>query len=243
MLHLNMNDPVAVALVTAIKTGDVETLRRMLLDDPALAQARIDKEGDGAGSRTLLHIATDWPSHFPNVAETIRVLAGSGADINARFEGAAHHQETPLHWAASSDDVAALDALLDAGADIEATGAVIGGGTPMADAAAFLCLKAAARLLERGAKTTIGQAAALGLLDRLKAYVLADPPPSAEDLGNAFWMACHGGRLAAAEYLFDRGAEINWIPFWERMTPLDAAVRSKEAGVITWLLSKGAKHA
>lgn len=243
MPHLNMNDPVAVTLVTAIKTGDTETLQHMLLDNPALAQARIKTEGDGAESRALLHIATDWPGHFPNVAETIRLLAGSGADINARFEGAAHHRETPLHWAASSDDVAALDALLDAGADIEAAGAVIGGGTPMADATAFLCLKAAARLLERGAKTTIGQAAALGLLDRLEIYVSADPPPSAEDLSNAFWMACHGGRPAAAEYLLQHGADINWIPFWERMTPLDAAVRSKADDVINWLLSKGAQHA
>ena len=59
----------------------------------------------------------------------------AGADVNARFTGP--HTETPLHWAASSDDVEALDALLDAGADIEGDGAVIGGGTPIADAVAF----------------------------------------------------------------------------------------------------------
>jgi len=34
--------------------------------------------------------------------------------------------ETRLHWTASSDDVAVLDALLDAGADIESPGSVIG---------------------------------------------------------------------------------------------------------------------
>jgi len=34
--------------------------------------------------------------------------------------------ETLLHWAASSDDVAVLEALLDAGADIESPGSVIG---------------------------------------------------------------------------------------------------------------------
>jgi len=38
---------------------------------------------------------------------------------------------------ASSDDIEVLDALLDAGADIEASGAVIAGGTPLADATAF----------------------------------------------------------------------------------------------------------
>ena len=42
-----------------------------------------------------------------------------------------------LHWAASSDDLAVLDALLDAGADIEAPGAVLGGGSALADACGF----------------------------------------------------------------------------------------------------------
>jgi uncharacterized protein len=58
----------------------------------------------------------------------------AGAEVDARFSGA--HEETPLHWAASSDDVEALNALLDAGSDIDAPGAVIGGGTPLDDAVA-----------------------------------------------------------------------------------------------------------
>ena len=89
-----------------------------------------------------------------------------GADVNARFTGP--HGETPLHWAASSDDIEALDALLDAGADIETDGAVIGGGTAMADAVAFGQWNAARRLLERGARTNLWQAAALGLVDRVR---------------------------------------------------------------------------
>ena len=86
-------------------------------------------------SRTLLHAATDWPGHFPNNPATVRALVAAGADVDARFTGP--HRETPLHWAASSDDVEVLDALLDAGADIEADGAVIAGGTPLTDAVAF----------------------------------------------------------------------------------------------------------
>ena len=35
------------------------------------------------------------------------------------------HAETPLRWAASSDDVEVLDALVEAGADVEAPGSVI----------------------------------------------------------------------------------------------------------------------
>jgi ankyrin repeat protein len=46
------------------------------------------------------------------VAATVAALVEAGADVNARFTGP--HTETPLHWAASSGDVAVLDALLDA---------------------------------------------------------------------------------------------------------------------------------
>ena len=130
-------------------------------------------------TRTLLHVATDWPGHFPNGPQTVSALVDAGADVNARFTGP--HTETPLHWAASSDDVAVLDALLDAGADIEARGAVIGGGTPMADATAFGQWNAARRLLERGAATTMWEASALGLLDRVEAGFATDPEGSAED--------------------------------------------------------------
>jgi len=117
---LHNGDPVASSLTAAIRSGDIESLERLLAERPALAAARVGD--DQAGSRTLLHLATDWPGHFPNAAAVIALLARAGADPNAAVEGS-WHAETPLHWAASSDDVAALDALLDASADIEAPGA------------------------------------------------------------------------------------------------------------------------
>ena len=107
-------------------------------------------------------MVVDWPGHRPNGAAMIRALVEAGADVNARFVGGSH-TETPLHWAASADDVEALDALLDAGADIEARGGVIGGGTALDDAWAFGQWRAARRLVERGARPTLLAAAALGL--------------------------------------------------------------------------------
>src|SRR5262249_7066711 len=159
------DDPLSVAVVSAIQTGDVETLKRLLADNPDLAAARIvDTRGTG---RTLLHVAADWPGHFPNGAETVAVLAAAGPAVNpAVTNPRVNHRETALHWAASSDDVSVLDALLDAGADIEAPGAVFTDGTAMSDATIFAQWNAARRLLERGAKTTLGQASTLGLLDR-----------------------------------------------------------------------------
>lgn len=189
--------------------------------------------------RSLLHIASDWPGHFPNGAATIAMLLAAGADANAPFAGG-NHAETPLHWAASSDDVAALDALLDGGANIEATGSIIGGGTPLADAVAFGQWRAARRLVERGARTTLWQAAALGLMDRVEACFVADPPPTRDEITNAFWSACHGGQRESAEYLLGRGADLSWIGYGGH-TPLDAAHRSGAGELVEWLASLGAR--
>ena len=139
MMLIDTHEPLAVAVIEAIQSGDLEGLRRLLAENPGLAAARI------GASRTLLHVATDWPGHFPNGAATVAALIDAGADVNARFVG--RHTDTPLHWAASSDDVAVLDALLDLGADIEAPGGVIGGGTPLADGVAFGQWQAARRLV------------------------------------------------------------------------------------------------
>ena len=232
---LDSGDALAVAVVQAIRTGDAATLGRLLDEHPELAAARL---GGEASSRTLLHIATDWPGHFPGVAATVAALVAGGADVNAAFAG--EHAETPLHWAASSDDIEALAALLDADADIEAPGAVIGGGTAMADACAFGQWRAAQLLVVRGARTTLFEAAALGLSDRLEAAFASDAPPSPGDVNLAFWGACHGGRRITAEYLHARGADINWLPPWEPLAPLDAALRAGNDDLVAWLRSLGA---
>ena len=153
-------------------------------------------------SRTLLHAATDWPGHYPNNAATVRALIEAGADVDARFTGP--HTETPLHWTASSNDVEVMDVLLDAGADIEAPGAVIAGGTPLADATGFGQWDAARRLIERGARSNLFESAAMGLLDRVEAELSAEPPPEPDAIDGAFWAACHGGQLATAQRLLRR---------------------------------------
>jgi hypothetical protein len=241
MLYIRTDDPLAVAVVKAIHTGDVPALKRLLGDNPGLATARLGNDGPNGMSRTLLHVATDWPGHFPNVAAVVAALIESGAEVNARFTGP--HTETPLHWAASTNDVDALDALLDAGAAIEAPGAVIAGGPPLADATAFGQWQAVHRLVQRGARTTLRDAAALGLTDRLEAYFAAAKPPESDEITRAFWAACHGGQRPTAEYLLTRGAAINWIPPWEKLTPLDAARRNGADALIEWLRGQGAKSA
>ena len=220
-----------IEVVDAIRGGDLHALTSFLAANPPAVRDYVD------GQRTLLHVATDSPGHFPNVHETIRLLAEQGADLNAPFHGG--HTETPLHWAASSNDVAALDTLLDLGADIESPGAVIGGGTPLADAVAFGQWKAARRLVERGARSTLWQSAALGLMDRLRRHFEGSAQPSADEVTNAFWSSCHGGQIEAAQFLLAHGADLNWAGHGG-LTPLDAAVRNGNEEVVNWLRTQGA---
>ncbi len=244
MKYVDIDDPLAVATVKAIQAGDMAGLRQLLDEHEGLASVRL-REPCGM-SRTLLHVVTDWPGHFPNGPAIVAVLVAAGGDINARFMG--RHTETPLHWAASSNDVAVLDALLDAGADIEAPGAVIGGGSPLSDARGFGQWKAAYRLVERGARTTLKDAATLGLMDRVIPRFETGPTPTAEQVIQAFWGACHGGQREAAEYLLARGADINWIGHGG-MTPLDIARASAAEGLTSaadlepWLRTYGAEAA
>jgi len=241
-MFLNADDSLALAVTSAIHAGRVDELRELLSNNPGLAQGRVrDRKGV---SRTLLHLAADWPGHFPNAAGTVTMLIEAGADANAVVDlpGGDGAAETALHWAASSDDVAVIDALLDGGADIEAPGAVFTGGTAMSHAVVFAQWNAARRLLARGARTTLWQSAALGLMDRVEVHFAAEAPPSRRDVTNAFWHACRGGQLKMAESLLKRGADLNWIGYDHR-TPLQVARESGVAELVDWLLEQGARTA
>ena len=200
-----------------IESGDNGSVRLLPADDPlavaatkpcrrAILMARAPPHcrplacdrpiGDPNCYRTLLHAATDWPGHFPNGPAVVARLVAAGADVNAhsRFS---HHTETPLHWAASSDDVAVLDALLDAGADIEATGAVLGGGTPLP----MLQASAIGRRPE-GSWNEARYPAERRRFPRAagssRDVFARGSWPDREEITQAFWSACHGGQLTAA---------------------------------------------
>ena len=82
MFALPTDDPLAVAAVEAIRGGDVTALRRLLTEHPDLATVRLGNDADHSGncgeSRTLLHVLTDWPGHFPNGAARVAVLVTAG---------------------------------------------------------------------------------------------------------------------------------------------------------------------
>ena len=224
---------IADRLVDAIHRGDVDGLRRLLIEHPDVAAAPL---GGAYKSRTPLHAVTDWPGYFPNGPQVVQVLIEAGADPNARKDG----DETPLHWAASSDDAHVAEALIDAGADIDVPDGSI--GTPLANAVGYGCWNVAHLLLNRGARVDEAwQAAALGLLDRLDE--LLGPQPAVAEASKAFWHACSGGQRRAAEFLLSRGADLNWIPDYATGTPLDAATGegTQRDNIIGWLRDQGAR--
>src|SRR6266851_6589997 len=175
--------------IAAIHAGDVATLQRLLADNPGLAASRL---GGIAKGRTPLHVVADWPGYFPNGPQVVRMLIAAGADPNAR-DPDQPSSETPLHWAASSDDVDVARALIDGGADVEATGASIAGGSPLDDAVGYGCWQVARLLVERGARVDrLWHAAALGMMSRVEEFCAKSPGPTPKQINNGFWQACHG---------------------------------------------------
>jgi hypothetical protein len=235
-------DPVAVELTSAIHTGDLETLARLVAERPELASVHmIGRKGIEGGWRTPLHAATDWPGYFPAAPATVALLLSAGADPDDDSGG--DRPETPLHWAASTDDVDVAVVLIDGGARLETPGGSI--GTPLDNAVGYGCWYVARLLVARGARVdTLWQAAGLGMVDRME-QLLAERAVTADEVSQAFWHACAGGQRRAAEYLLGRGAGLDWVPDYAEGTPLDAASlpSPRRDNLIGWLRERGATSA
>jgi hypothetical protein len=243
-LTLPHGDLLAVELTRAIHRGDLDALRRLVLERPELVTVRmIGRNGPMGGWRTPLHAAADWPGYFPAAPAACALLIEAGADPNDDTGGDC--PETPLHWAASSDDVDVAAVLIDGGADLETPGGSI--GTPLDNAVGYGCWHVARLLVERGAAVdALWHAAALGMLGRLEELLTVSPAPTENDLNNAFWQACHGGQRRAAERLLAAGADISATPdYANNQTALDQAVTpdTRRELLASWLRGHGAASA
>ena len=249
-LLIPSDDPRAIELVLAVRDGAIDTIRRLLSEHPGLASARLGSQDGGTG--TPVHVVTDWPGYFPNGPEIVRLLIDAGADPNALTTGrgddpsaatASRGSETPLHYAASSDDADVARELIDGGADLETPDGSI--GTPLDNAIGYGCWHVARMLVACGAGVgKLWHAAALGMLERLDELLL-QAGTGQEEISQAFWHACAGGQRRAAERLLHAGADLNWVPDYADGTPLDTAagLGTQQQNVIEWLQSKGAQSA
>jgi len=114
------------------------------------------------------------------------------------------------------------------------------------NAIGYGCWRVARLLLNHGARVEkLWHAAALGMTSKVEKFFQEGPMPSNEELNSAFWQACSGGYRRTAEYLFARGADLNWVPDYAKGTPLDiasqAGLDTGRQALLDWLRAKGAR--
>jgi ankyrin repeat protein len=230
------DEPVAIELALAVHFGQLDILRGLLTERSELASVgMVGPKGLEGGWRTPLHVATDWPGYFPLAPESAAILLEAGADPNLDCGGG--RPETPLHWAASNDDVDVAAVLIDGGARLDTPGGSI--GTPLDNAVGYGCWNVARLLAQRGAPVDrLWHAAALGMLTRLDELLAATPAPAESEVNQAFFHACQGGQLRAAQRLLAAGADLTAVPDYAgTATALDMALNpdTRREQLATWL--------
>jgi len=249
--------------IAAIQSGDLETFKALIAEDPSLATSRSTRSHP-----TLLQCLVLDGKDKPNTIEMAEVLIDAGAELNE-----------PLVAAGSIDNRPLAELLLDRGAAIDGTG----GWTVLEEALYWNSQNVIPMLLERGAKIqNIRTAAALGRTDLIEGYFNSDgslkpeagridwpfgnlemiaasnhPPKGKQTLSdrinewsqdqqgivnNAFVYACMHGHIVAAKLLLDKGAEINAIPggFDFAGTGLHYAALNGHRPMVQFLLDHGA---
>ena len=247
----------------AIRSGDLETFKALIAQDPTLATSRSSRSHP-----TLLQCLVLDGKDKPNNVEMARVLIEAGADLNE-----------PLVAAASIDNRAVAELLLDRGAAIDGAG----GWSPLEEALYWNSRDVLALLLERGAAVqNLRIAAGLGRTDLIEGYFNADGSLRPEAgkinwpwggletiagsnfdqavrqkladrvnqwsqdrqgiINNAFVYPCMYGHIEAAQLLLERGAEINVIPggFDYAGTGLHYAALNGQRAMVEFLLQQGA---
>ena len=141
--------------IAAIRSGDLEKFKALVSQDPTLATSR-----SASSHPTLLQcVALDGKDKANNL-DMARVLIEAGAELNE-----------PLVAAASIDNRAVAEVLLDHGAAIDG----VGGWSPIEEALYWNSRDVLAFLLERGAAVqNLRIAAGLGRTDLIEAYFNSD---------------------------------------------------------------------
>ncbi|HYL75565.1 MAG TPA: ankyrin repeat domain-containing protein [Bryobacteraceae bacterium] len=128
-----------------------------------------------------------------------------------------------------------IDALLDAGADINARSQWWAGSFGVLDSAEP---ELAAYLIERGARLDVHSAARLGMFEKLKEMVAADPTLVHARGGDGQMPLHFAASVEIAEYLLDKGADIDARDIDHESTAAQYMVRER-ADVARYLIQRG----
>lgn len=233
----------------AIITGDLKTLESLLRKNPALIRARSTRERRA----TLLHyVSANGVEGYrqktpPNAAAIANLLLDAGADVNSTADVYGGGATTLMLAATSShpDEAgvqgALLEVLLEHGASLDqkddrGTGTIsacLANGRP----------RAAKFLADRGAELDLEAAAGLGLLEQAQTFFdskgILIAPATRSQLERGFLWACEYGHSQVAEFLLDRGVNIQ-ADASTGQTALHFAVLGAHPETICLLLAHGA---
>jgi ankyrin repeat protein len=225
-------DPKLANLISAIRSGDLQRVKKLVADSPELVTAR-----DRAGSTPLHHAAG-----YGTLA-TMKLLLEKGADVNA----ANKRKSTPLYWAI--DDEAKLRLLIDRGADVNAK--TVEGRTPVYQAALMGDgIRTMQMLLEKGAaadvKTLVGMsplmaAAGRANLPAMRLLIEKHGDVNARNSAGstALMDAAQTGNAQAVRMLLEKGADPN-VKTKKNETALAFAATAGEEETVKLLLDRGA---
>ena len=246
------NSPLAQfeSAVEAVITGDVATLKRLLLANrAALIRARSPREHQAT---LLQYVAANGIEGFrqktpKNAVEVAKLLLDAGADVDAPNwpDGPAGpgttlgEVATSVHTARAGVQIPLMQTLLDYGANVNG---MAGGWNPLLAALHNGRPEAAEFLAARGARLDLEGAAGVGRLDVVKTFLddagtLTNATKTQMDLGFAW--ACEYGRNEVVEFLLDRGVDLR-SGEKNNQTGLHWAVIGRQLDTVKLLLERGA---
>ena len=253
--------------VEAIDAGDAEALQKLLVEHPELPTARgyFDEYYEYPYFRgaTLLHHLAGEPQRVPlpaNAVELATVLLAAGADPNAATHDSVavldlFVESDQLEWAESKPEMIQL--LVSNGVDVNRNR-----GRMLWNALRERDLDLAHMLVAEGATVDLRFAAGVNRVDLMAEFFDAEdglkegtghlyhPDPdtvlTAEQIMvEALNFAAYSGALEAAEFLLDRGADINGLAggfsrYDRGSTPLHKTVMADQLAMARLLLARGA---
>jgi hypothetical protein len=164
-----------------------------------------------------------------------RQLLDRCPELRAGINDPISHFNSPLIIHVRSE--AMLEALLEAGADINARSKWWAGGFGLLDTASP---EVAASAIKRSATVTVHAAARLGMIDKLKELIAADPALVHARGGDGQTPLHFASTIEIAGYLLDQGADINARDVDHESTPAQYMLRSRPE-VARYLIQRGAK--